>query len=176
MKVAFPTNNGEKIARHASLCKNFIIVDTETGESMTVSNPLKDEKIIPHQGDHHGEKLHRGTGRIVPQLLAEQGSTYYVCLEAGEGLQSRLRSSGISVSVVTEKRIDEVLKQLGDLQPAKWHTQAPVEAASGRGGQRRSGGCSSEQGHEDRRHGRRCGDGHGRSGEAGHGRRARCRH
>jgi predicted Fe-Mo cluster-binding NifX family protein len=173
MKVAFPTNNGEKIARHASLCQTFLIVDTETGESMTVSNPLKDEKILPHQGDRHGEKLHRGTGRIVPQLLAEQGVAYYVCLEAGEGLQSRLRSSGISVSVVTEKRIDEVLKQLGDLQPAKWHTEAPVAMAFGRGGRRREGQRCDKEGR-----GNGCGDRHDRNREGGHGRgrRARCGH
>jgi predicted Fe-Mo cluster-binding NifX family protein len=178
MKVAFPTNNGEKIAKHASLCKSFLIVDTETGESMTVSNPLKDEKIIPHRGDHHGEKLHRGTGRIVPQLLAEQGVAYYVCLEAGEGLQSRLRSSGISVSVVTEKRIDEVLKQLGDLQPAKWHTEAPVATAFGRGGHRREGQRCDEEGRGGRGRGHGCGDRHGRNREGGHGRgrRARCQH
>ena len=130
MKVAFPTNNGETIARHASLCKSFLIVDTATGERTTVSNPLKDEKIVPHQGHHHGEegeKLHRGTGRIVPELLAAQGSGRYVCLEAGAGLQSRLEGRGIGVSVVAEKRIEEVLKQLDGLQPAKWHVEAPVE-------------------------------------------------
>ena len=178
MKVAFPTNNGEKIAGHASLCKSFLIVDTETDERVTVSNPLKDDKIVPHLGHHgdEGEKLHRGTGRIVPALLAAQGVTHYVCLEAGAGLQSRLQSSGITVSVVTEKQIDGVLKHLEQLQPAKWRTEAPVEAASGRGGQRHGGKECHGQEHEGRSRGRHCGEGHGKGKEAGHGRRARCRH
>lgn len=180
MKVAFPTNNGEKIARHASLCKSFLIVDTATGDSMTLSNPLKDEKIIPHQGEHEGEKLHRGTGRIVPQLLAGQGVTHYICLEAGEGLQSRLRSAGIAVSVVSEKQIGEVLEQLENLQPARWSAEAPLGMGRGYGGRReeagrRGGRRGSERGchdHEGRGHG--CGDGHGHV--SGHGRHAHCRH
>jgi len=177
MKVAFPTNNGEKIARHASLCKSFLIVDTDTGERVTVTNPLKEEGVAPHRGEHgkDGEKLHRGTGRIVPELLAAQGCTRYVCLEAGEGLQSRLEGRGVRVSVVGDKRIDEALKHLEELPPAKWHTAAPVGAAFGRGGRREGRHCD-EAGHGG--HGTHCGDGHGRNRVSGHGRgrHAGCRH
>jgi predicted Fe-Mo cluster-binding NifX family protein len=188
MKVAFPTNNGEKIARHASLCKSFLIVDIETGKRVTVANPLKDEGIVPHQGDHagEGERLRRGTGRIVPELLAGQGSVRYVCLEAGAGLQSRLEGRGIRVSVVTEKRIDEVLKHLDALQPAAWSAEVPAVATHGHGEDRREGRRCETRGRRGRGHGLKRGEGHdsqrgnGRSGQCdgGHGRghRARCRH
>ena len=177
MKVAFPTNNGEKIARHASLCKSFLIVDAETGERVTVSNPLKEEGIVPHQGHHgEGEKRHRGTGRIVPELLAAQGVEQYVCLEAGEGLQSRLQRRGIGVSVVTEKLIDAALKQTGTLQPARWSIHAPV--GRGRHGEHRHDGTHCEaRGRGERLHLGRSSR-HGGNGSCGDGRRRRahCRH
>lgn len=164
MKVAFPTNNGEKIARHASLCQSFLIVDTETGELVSVPNPIKADRTVSH--DHSdGERHGLGTGRIVPELLAAHGASLYVCLEAGERLHSRLNGRGIGVSVVSDKQIGEVLKHLEELQPlpltgSKPSVDAEVDAFGGRGLGRREHNGSGQ------RRGRRCenrGRGEGRS-------------
>lgn len=130
MKVALPTNNGEKIARHASLCRSFLIVDTETGERVTALNPIIVKEKTDQPGGEH-ERGHHGTGRIVPDLLVDLDVEHYVCLEAGDRLRSRLRDMSIGVSVVTEKRIDDALKQAEYLSMAKGSVDVP-EMSAGR--------------------------------------------
>ena len=112
MKVAFPTNKGEKIARHASFCKSFLIIDTKTGEREMVDNPLKTEiKAVAVEKDKSAGR-HLGSGRIISMLLADAGVDLYVYLEAEDNFLFHLQREGINVYVTQEKVIETFLEEI----------------------------------------------------------------
>lgn len=108
MKVAFPTNKGEKIAKHASFCKSFLIVDTKTGERKMVDNPLK----IEIASTDKNEGRHLGTGRIISVLLADIEVELYIYLEAEDNFLFHLQREGIDVYASQEKVIEMALEAI----------------------------------------------------------------
>ena len=112
MKVAFPTNKGEKIARHASFCKSFLIVDTKTGEREMVDNPLKTEiKAVAVEKDKSAGR-HLGSGRIISMILADAGVDLYVYLEAEDNFSFHLQREGMDVYATQEKVIETILEEI----------------------------------------------------------------
>jgi len=110
MKIAFPTNKGEKIARHASFCKSFVIIDTKTGEKETVDNPLKKEPTTETVKNERSGGRHLGTGRIISALLADAGVDFYVYLEAEANFLRHLQREGIGIYESQEKVIETALE------------------------------------------------------------------
>ena len=112
MKVAFPTNKGEKIARHASFCKSFLIVNTKTGEKEMVDNPLKTGiKAVAIERDK-SEGRHLGSGRIISVLLADAGVDLYVYLEAEDNFLFHLQREGMDIYATQEKIIESCLEEI----------------------------------------------------------------
>ena len=110
MKVAFPTNKGEKIARHASFCNSFLIIDTKTGEREMVDNPLKTKATTAGTKKDKSGGRHLGSGPIVSVLLADAGVDLYVYLEAEANFLVHLQREGIDAYEVQEKVIETALK------------------------------------------------------------------
>ncbi|MEA3418560.1 MAG: NifB/NifX family molybdenum-iron cluster-binding protein [Campylobacterota bacterium] len=176
MKVAFPTNKGEKITRHASFCQSFLIVDTKTGEREIVDNPLKTEaKAVGAKRDKSAGR-HLGSGRIISVLLAEIGVELYVYLEAEDNFLSHLQREGINIYATQEKQIDLVIKEILEkenmMNEEREYTDFGRGMGQGRGFGRRAGrgfgkGAGMGQGN-----GRRGGAGRGLGRGAGIGQRA----
>jgi predicted Fe-Mo cluster-binding NifX family protein len=114
MKIAFPTNNKERVASHIGLCKGFLIVDTKTGERTYIENPVM-KTIQEEHIDLKGTKEHQrglGTGRLIPPLLAEAGVNVLVSHEFGEGMGVNLEREGIIPYETGEKNIENALNQI----------------------------------------------------------------
>ncbi len=112
MKVAFPTNKGEKIARHASFCRSFLIVDTKTGEREMVDNPLKTKVKRADVKRDKSAGRHLGSGRIISVLLADEGVDLYVYLEAEENFLFHLLREGMDIYATQEKVIESCLEEI----------------------------------------------------------------
>jgi predicted Fe-Mo cluster-binding NifX family protein len=178
MKVAFPTNRGEKIAKHSSFCASFLIIDTQTGERVTVANPMKEAaKAAEVQADG---LRHLGKGRMVAALLADAGVDACICVDAKTRFLQRLAQQGIAVYTAEERQIDSALEAFMTQETVK---QMPREGTgngrqngfgrgAGRGGkgnrrgsfgERRGDGCNPGR---PNRGGRRM-QGHSRRGQNG---------
>ncbi|MEA3374500.1 MAG: NifB/NifX family molybdenum-iron cluster-binding protein [Campylobacterota bacterium] len=112
MKVAFPTNKGEKIARHASFCNSFLIIDTKTDEREIVDNPLKTEAATVGAKRDKSEGRHLGSGPVVSALLADAGVDLYVYLEAEANFLLHLQREGVDIYETREKVIETVLETI----------------------------------------------------------------
>ena len=112
MKVAFPTNKGEKIARHASFCKSFLIIDTKTGEREMVDNPLKTKAKTAGVKRDKSVGRHLGSGRIISVLLADAGVDLYVYLEAEDNFLFHLQREGMDIYATQEKVIKTILEDI----------------------------------------------------------------
>ncbi|MEA3373789.1 MAG: NifB/NifX family molybdenum-iron cluster-binding protein [Campylobacterota bacterium] len=110
MKVAFPTNEGEKIARHASFCQSFLIIDTKTGEREVVDNPLKTEAAATGVEKDKSGGRHLGSGPIISALLADAGVDIYAYLEAEANFLLHLQREGIDLYETQEKVIETALE------------------------------------------------------------------
>ncbi len=110
MKIAFPINRGEKIARHVSFCPSFLMIETETGEREIVDNPMKIEGAAVDLKKDKSEGRRLGTGRIISQLFAEKEVDLYVYLEADANFLLHLQNVGIYVYESQEKVIEVALK------------------------------------------------------------------
>jgi len=116
MKVAFPTNKGEKIARHASFCNAFLIIDTKTGERETVGNLLKTEAATAGAKRDKSEGRHLGSGPVVSALLTDAGVGLYVYLEAEANFLVHLQREGIDVYEAQEKVIETALETIKTME------------------------------------------------------------
>ncbi len=110
MKIAFPTNRGDKIAKHSSFCRSFLIIDTETQERTMLANPVKQMTEAAQKSSDRENGRRLGTGRIVPALLADVGVNIYVCFEAEEKFIAHLQQSGITVYTTQERQIESALQ------------------------------------------------------------------
>ena len=133
MKVAFPTNEGEKIAQHASFCNLFLIIDTKTGEREVVDNPLKTETDTSSVNKDKSEGRHLGTGPIISQLLADKGVNVYAYLEAEANFLLHFQREGIDLYPVKEKAIEIVLAEIVANENEIHQTQKGEFAGLGRG-------------------------------------------
>ena len=142
MKVAFPTNKGEKIAKHSSFCTSFLVIDTRTQERVTIANPLRAAggKAKTDAGNPSGRQM--GTGRIVSVLLAEAGVDLYVCCEAGEKFIERLQGAGIAVHTTPERQIERALKDIAGME--RPHTNSRKGFGKRRGAGREVGNTQAE--------------------------------
>ena len=112
MKVAFPTNKGERIAKHASFCKSFLIIDTKTGEREMVDNPLKTKVKTANVKRDKSVGRHLGSGRIISVLLADKGVDLYVYLEAEDNFLFHLQREGMDIYATQEKVIKTILEEI----------------------------------------------------------------
>ena len=114
MKVAFPTNNQEKISSHIGLAKGFLIVDTDTNERIYIENPIIKKIQNEHINLKNTQEGERGlgTGLIIPPLLEEAGVDVLVSGDFGEGMIRNLAYKGIKYIETDNKNIDEVLNQI----------------------------------------------------------------
>lgn len=142
MKVAFPTNKGEKIAKHSSFCTSFLIIDTRTQERKTITNPLRAAGESVKTDANNPAGRHFGTGRIVSALLAEAGVEIYVCYETGEKFADRLQSAGISVHTTQERQIESALNEIAETE--RLHTDCRQGFGRGRGFGRSAGDTQAE--------------------------------
>lgn len=114
MKVAFPTNNEETIAKHIGLCKKIVIY--QNGEKIeVVENPIlkiaKEENLLIAKA---GER-HLGTGRILSQSLSKKEIDLFVAAQFySQGLKQNLEYLGIMPYEIQEKEIEKVLQMLGE--------------------------------------------------------------
>ncbi|MDQ1324999.1 MAG: hypothetical protein QG564_123 [Campylobacterota bacterium] len=114
MRVAFPTNNEETIAKHIGLCKKIVIY--ENGEKVEViENPIlkmvKEENLpIAKAGERHF-----GTGRILSQFLSEKDVDMLASVEFySPGLKQNLERLGIAPYETQERDIKKVLHMLSE--------------------------------------------------------------
>ncbi|DAB41038.1 MAG TPA: iron-molybdenum cofactor-binding protein [Sulfurovum sp. UBA12169] len=114
MRVAFPTNNEETIAKHIGLCKKIVIyVDGEKIE--VIENPIlkmvKEENLpIAKEGERHF-----GTGRMLSKFLSEKGVDMFAAIEFySRGLKQNLEQLAITPYETQEKDIETVLHMLGE--------------------------------------------------------------
>lgn len=131
MKVAFPTNRGDKIAKHSSFCQSFLVVDTQSGTRFTLANPVKEAAEHTEASTRRG----LGKGRAVIALLADAGVDACVCNEAKAPFAQRLAEAGIAPYIVEERQIERVLEALASQKIAP---QMP-EQGSGTGRHNGSG-------------------------------------
>jgi predicted Fe-Mo cluster-binding NifX family protein len=144
MKVAFPTNKGEKIAKHSSFCTSFLVIDTRTQERVTIANPLRaaGRSVKADAGNPSGRQM--GTGRIVSALLAEAGVEFYVCCEAGEKFTERLQSAGIAVHTTPERQIELALNDIAETERPHTNGRKGFGKRRGRGAGREVGNTQAE--------------------------------
>lgn len=121
MKVAIPTNRGDKIARHSSFCRSFVIIDTESGSRMTIDNPLQEVARFAKADPQSGERRALGKGRVIAGILADAGVNVCLCIETGEAFVMRLAERGIALYITAERQIDRALQLLaeGTLSPCR---------------------------------------------------------
>ncbi len=112
MRVAFPTNNEEKIAKHIGLCKKIVIY--ANGEKVeVVENPIykmvKEENLpIAKEGERHF-----GTGRILSQFLSEKNIDIFAAVEFySSGLKQNLERLAITPYETQDRDIETVLQIL----------------------------------------------------------------
>jgi len=147
MRVAFPTNKGEKIARHASFCRSFLIIDTKSGEREMVDNPLRKKVETGAVDSKRSTGRHLGTGRIVSVLLADAKVDLYVYLEAKTDFLMHLQREGIASHETQEKAIETVLETIEVKEDEMAQTQDDRVAGLGVGrGMRRGLGRRAGQG------------------------------
>lgn len=114
MRVAFPTNNEETIAKHIGLCKKIVIyADGEKIEA--IENPIlktvKEENLPMAKA---GER-HFGTGRILSKFLSEKSVDMFVAAQFySQGLKQNLEYLGIMPYETQEKDIEAVLNILSE--------------------------------------------------------------
>lgn len=167
MKIAFPTNKGEKIARHASFCQSFLIVDTKTGEREIVDNPLKAKAKTAGVIRDKSAGRHLGSGRIISVLLADAGVDLYVYLEAEDNFLFHLQREGMDIYETQEKIIKTFLEEIKIKENEMDQIQENGFSGFGRGigqgrGFRRRAGWGFDKG-------ARMGEGIGRTSGAGRG-------
>lgn len=136
MKVAFPTNEGEKIARHVSFCDSFLIIDTRTGESEMLDNPLKTEVATDDVEKDKSGGRHLGSGPIISALLADVGVDIYAYLEAEANFLAHLQREGIDIYETQEKVIEtalEVIEARGNKIPKSRFFDLGLGRGMGRG-------------------------------------------
>lgn len=133
MKVAFPTNEGIKIARHASFCNSFLIIDTKTGEKEMVDNPLKTEAETAGTDRDKSGGRHLGSGPIISALLADAGVDLYAYFEAEANFLDHLQREGIDVYAAQEKVIETVLKTIEEKEDEMNQTRESRFGTLGRG-------------------------------------------
>lgn len=112
MRVAFPTNNEEKIAKHIGLCKKIVIY--ANGEKVeVVENPIF--KMVKQQNlpiAKEGER-HFGTGRILSQFLSEKSIDIFAAVEFySSGLKQNLERLAITPYETHDRDIETVLQIL----------------------------------------------------------------
>ncbi|QCT94642.1 iron-molybdenum cofactor-binding protein [Caminibacter mediatlanticus TB-2] len=108
MRVAFPTNNQTRVARHIGLAKGFLIIDTDTNEKFFIENPVLeslDNRVSNEEGNRG-----LGTGRIVPILLKEAGVDVFVANEFSDSMRLNLQREKIIPFVTDIKDIEEALE------------------------------------------------------------------
>ena len=114
MKIAIPTNNQKTLSPHIGLCKGFLVIDTDTNEKFFIHNPviekIQSENINLKDLPEGNRGL--GTGRIVPQLLAEAGVDVIVADEFGEGMLRNLENEGIKPLITDKRNIDEIISDI----------------------------------------------------------------
>lgn len=150
MKVAFPTNNEETIAKHIGLCKKIVIY--QNGEKVeVVENPIlkmaKEENLLSAKA---GER-HLGTGRIVSQFLSQKDIDIFVGVQFySQGLKQNLEYLGIMPYETQEKEIQKALHILSeknifenskknDEKGEEMNARRGLGAMQGRGAQRGRG-------------------------------------
>ena len=144
MKVAFPTNKGEKIAKHSRFCTSFLIIATGTQDRVTVANPLKAVGGRAKAGAENPAGNQMRTGRIVSALLAEAGVEFYVCCEAGEKFTERLQSAGIAVHTTPERQIELALNDIAEMERPHTNGRKGFGKRRGRGAGREVGNTQAE--------------------------------
>jgi predicted Fe-Mo cluster-binding NifX family protein len=155
MKVAFPTNRGEKIAKHSSFCQSFLIVDTQSGARYTVANPIRD---AAERAEAKTERRMK-KGRTVAALLAEAGAEACVCVEAKAPFAQRLAEQGIALYIAEERQVGRALEalkaeEITRLEPEHRGDEACRSGYGREGNRHGAGGRGAGQGGNRRRAGR----------------------
>jgi predicted Fe-Mo cluster-binding NifX family protein len=114
MVVAFPTNNQRTITSHIGLSKGFLIIDTDTNQTKYIQNPVVEmikENNINLKNRAEG-KRGLGVGRVVSELLVENGVDIFVAKEFGDGIKRNLNRIGIELFQTDTKEIDNILETI----------------------------------------------------------------
>jgi len=141
MRVAFPTNNEQTIAKHIGLCKKIVIYENEKRVEV-IENPIL--KMVKQQNlpiSKAGER-HFGTGRILSQFLSEKNIDIFAAVEFySQGLKQNLEQLAITAYEAQEKDIETVLNILSkkdmftnnDERGEEMYTKRGLSAMQGRG-------------------------------------------
>lgn len=147
MRVAFPTNNEQTIAKHIGLCKKIVIYENEKKVEV-IENPIlkmvKEENLpIAKAGERHF-----GTGRILSQFLSEKNIDIFAAVEFySQGLKQNLEQLAVTPYETQEKDIETVLNILNkkdmftnnDERGEEMYTKRGLSALQGRGMRRGRG-------------------------------------
>jgi predicted Fe-Mo cluster-binding NifX family protein len=147
MRVAFPTNNEQTIAKHIGLCKKIVIYENEKKVEV-IENPIlkmvKEENLpIAKAGERHF-----GTGRILSQFLSEKNIDIFAAVEFySQGLKQNLEQLAVTPYETQKKDIETVLNILNkkdmftnnDERGEEMYTKRGLSALQGRGMRRGRG-------------------------------------
>lgn len=147
MRVAFPTNNEQTIAKHIGLCKKIVIYENEKKVEV-IENPIlkmvKEENLpIAKAGERHF-----GTCRILSQFLSEKNIDIFAAVEFySQGLKQNLEQLAVTPYETQEKDIETVLNILNkkdmftnnDERGEEMYTKRGLSALQGRGMRRGRG-------------------------------------
>lgn len=96
MKIAIPTDDGQKMSAVFGRAANFVIYDKETQKQETFKN--------------EGLSAEHGAGTGAASFLSEQGVNLVIAPEVGPKAASALKSAGIAVKLAkASASIDELL-------------------------------------------------------------------
>ncbi len=115
MKVAFMTNNGDRVAKHIGLAKHIAFYKLPEGEFIEmVDNPImkkiKEQNIVIKKENEGNRRLHVGTE--IPRFLKAKNVDVLVTYEFGKGVKDNLLALGITPLVPESHDIKEIIETL----------------------------------------------------------------
>lgn len=115
MKIAFPTNDKEKISAHFGRSHGFLIVEINEGKVVSeeyIPNTVTGHLHHAHNEEHTQQHSHEHTHSVdTHERVAQQFVNIDVVISGGMGygMKSRFESAGIKIIITSEKNIKNTL-------------------------------------------------------------------
>lgn len=115
MKIAFPTNDKEKISAHFGRSHGFLIVEINEGKVISekyIPNTITGHVQHTHNEEHTHEHSHEHNHSVdTHERVAQNFANIDVVISGGMGygMKSRFESAGIKTIITSEKNIKTAL-------------------------------------------------------------------